>query len=67
MATFIIKATVDTVSLRTRSDGTWHGSVEVPEFKVDADDRYEAVALAEEIIDPLHMTDTHVTATEEKS
>jgi hypothetical protein len=66
MKTYVITAAVATVSLKTLSDGTWNGSAEIPEFKVNAESRYEAVALAEEIIDPLSMAPaTKVTAEEE--
>ena len=55
MNTYVITATVGTVALKTLSDGTWHGSTEIPPFQVTAGSKRDAENLAKEIIDPLDM------------
>jgi hypothetical protein len=63
MSTYVITGSVDTVALRTKSDGTWKGSVMIPAFRLNADSREAAGRLAQAIIDPLEMTTAHVTVT----
>lgn len=58
---YTIHATVDTIEIRSES-GNLKGACEVPDFTVEADSEGDALALAKEIIDPLRMTDTHITA-----
>jgi hypothetical protein len=59
---YIIKASVDTVELRASDGPTMKGLCEIPRFTVKAGGVREAESLAKDIIDPLHMTDTHITA-----
>lgn len=58
---YIIKASVDTIEIRSES-GDMKGLCEIPRFRVKADNVRQATQLAKDIIDPLHMTDTHITA-----
>lgn len=64
MSTYIITGKIKADSLQT-SLGTWHGIIELPMFRVNADSRTEAVTLAKEIIDPLETTNVKATAVEE--
>jgi hypothetical protein len=68
MRTYIITGRATAESLEA-SIGAWtglvHGSVDIPVFKVEADNQGEALQLAKEIIDPLETTEVHATAVEE--
>jgi hypothetical protein len=65
MSTYVITASVDTVSMKTNDDSVWSGSVEIPPFRVTADSKDEAAQTAREIVDPLDMTGVNITAVEE--
>lgn len=64
MSTYVVTGHVDTVELRTASDGTWTGAVQVPAFRVTADSEAAARRLAQAIIDPLEMTTATVSVAE---
>lgn len=60
---YVIHATVDAMKLKAEW-GTMQGVVDIPEFFVKAETRDDALVEAKLIVDPLRMTDTHITTEE---
>ncbi len=67
MKTFEVVGEIDTVALKLSYGETWHGIRLTPPFHISADSNAEALRIAKDIIDPLHLCTIKFTVTEQPS
>jgi hypothetical protein len=62
MSTYEVIGQVDTAALKTSYGERWHGIQLTPPFWLTADNEQEAIQLAKDVVDPLHLCTMHLTA-----